>query len=296
MIIKALTIFVLLGLFAGVEQAQTFSTLKADKLYGNVKSVRREQSWTSKKGDKYVESEKSLMTADSYDKSGNKTEWLGYFGKQERPLRFTFVCDDKGKLIKELSYDIMDVADVETVYKYNADGTLAEEVVSNGLKVVYAYDSKNNKQSETTYDLAENEGGRAFGPAEKVVYFHYYKNNKLKEIAAYDLKGSRIWNPPIQAHKIVYAYNSKGETTFATVFNADNSVRSKTRYVYDSKGTPVKEFSFVAEDKTTYVYTYTYRFDERGNWIEQKKSRQISKKNSATVIPVETIYRTIVYY
>ncbi len=292
--IKALTTFVLLWLFLTITQAQSFSNLKNDGLTGNVKTLRKEQTWTTKKNDKYVESEKILMIVDNYDKDGNKTEWLGYFDK-ENPIKKTFVCDGKGKVKKEIYYNSIDELKAEVIYKYNADETLAEEISSNGVKTVYSYDSKNNKKSESTYDLATNEGGRSFGSVEKIVYFHYYKNNKLKEIGAYNLDGSRVWNPEIQAHRIIYAYDSKGQITFTTIFNENNSIRSKTRYIYDSKGMLVREFSFISQDRTTHIYNYTYEFDEIGNWIKQKKSKQIRKKQ-IIFIPIETIYRTFAYY
>ena len=293
--IKIFLTLILSGLFLGTIQAQSFSTLKNDKLKGNVKSVRKEQTWTTKKNAKYVESEKVLMTIDNYDKNGKKTEWLGYSGK-DYPIKFVFVCDDEGKLSKELSYNYLDEVDVETLYKYNENGMLAEEIISNGIKTVYAYDSNNNKKSETTYDLATDEGGRSFGSVERVLYFHYYKNNKLKEIGAYNLDGSRIWSPPLQAHRIVYAYDSKGQIAFETVFNKDNSIRSKARYFYDLDKVLIKEFSFIDYNKFAHTYKYEYEFDETGNWTKQIKSQQMRIKKKLIFIPIETVYRTIVYH
>jgi len=292
--IKTSLIFILIGLFLGTSQAQSFSNLKNDKLIGNVKSVRKEQTWTARKNGKNVESEKSLMTVDNYDKDGNKTEWLGYFGK-DYPLKFVFVCNDEGKVIKELSYNF-DEVDAETIYKYNDNGTLAEEIISNGIKKKYSYDSKNNKKSETTHDLAKDEGGRAFGSVEKVVYFHYYKNNKLKEIGAYNLDGSRVWSPPLQAHRIVYAYDSKGQIAFETVFHADNSIRRKAHYIYNSNGVLIKEFSFIDYNKFAHTYKYEYEFDETGNWSKQIKFQQMRIKKKLAFIPIETVYRTVDYY
>ncbi len=293
--IKILITFILPGLFLNIIQAQSFSNLKADRLIGNVKTVRKEQTWTTKKRDKFVESKKTLMTIDTYDKVGNKAEWAGYFGKED-PIKFAFVCDSKGKVVKELSYNYLDEVDAETIYKYNDNGTLAEEIISNGIKTVYSYDGKNNKKSETTYDLAKDEGGRAFGSVEEVVYFHYYKNHKLREIGAYNFDGSRIWSPPLQAHRIVYAYDSKDQIAFETVFHADNSIRSKAHYIYDSNGVLIKEFSFIDYNKFAHTYKYKYEFDETGNWIKQIKFQQMRIKNKLAFIPIETVYRRIDYY
>ena len=289
-----LNVLILLGLPFAFVEAQSFSTIKTDKLTVNVKSVRKEQTWTTRKNGKYIEGKKVLMTVDNYDKNGNKTEWLGYFGKDD-PIRDVFICDTEGKVIKDFSYNSIDELISETFYKYKDNGTLAEEVISNGIKTVYSYDSNNNKKSETTYDLITNEGGRAFGEVENVVYFHYYKNNKLKEIGAYNFDGSRVWSPPLQAHRIVYAYNLKGQIAFETVFFEDNSIRSKAHYFYNSNGVLAKEISFIDYNKVRHTYKYEYEFDETGNWIKQTKNQQI-RKSKSTFIPIETIYRTISYY
>lgn len=293
--ITILLTFILSGLFLGTIQAQSFSTLKNDKLKGNVKSVRKEQTWTTKKNGKYIEGENVLMTVDNYDKDGNKTEWLGYFGK-ENPLKLVFVCDDQGKVVKELSYNYLDEVDSETIYRYNENGTLAEENISNGIKTVYAHDRNDRKKSETTYDLITNEGGRAYGSVEKLVFFHYYKNKKLKEIGAYNFDGSKVWSPPLQAHRIVYAYDSKGLVAHKTVFNEDNSIRSKARYYYGSNGLLNKEISFIDYDKFAHTYKYEYEIDKTGNWTKQIKLQQMRIKKKMSFITIETIYRTIGYY
>lgn len=293
--IKTSLILILIGIFLGTSQAQSFSNLKNDKLTGYIKSVRKEQMWTKRKNGKNVESKKVLMTVENYDKDGNKIEWLNYSGK-DYPIKFVFIYNDDGKIIKELSYNYLDEVDAETMYKYNDNGTLAEEIISNGIKTVYSYNFNNNKKSEITYDLAKDEGGRAFGSVEKVVYFHYYKNNRLKEIGAYNIDGSRVWSPPLQAHRIVYAYDSKGQIAFETVFFENNSIRSKAHYFYDSKGLLIKEDSFIDYNKFAHTYKYEYEFDENGNWIKQIKFQQMRIKKNLAFMPIETVYRTISYY
>lgn len=292
--IKIPLTFLLLVFLSINSQAQSFSNLRNDKLSGKVKSVRKEQTWTSFKDGKYVEGERALMTVDNYDEDGNKTEWIGHFGKSY-PIRSVFICDAEGKIIKELSYNYLDEINAETIYKYNEDGNLIEENISNGIKVVYSYDSKKNKISEKTYDLAVAEGGRAFGSVETIVYFQYYKNNKLKEVGAYNFDGARVWSPPLQAHRIVYAYDSNGRIGYKTVFYEDNSIRSKARYFYDLNGVLVKEISFIDYNKVAHTYKYEYEVDDFGNWVKQVKSQR-NRRNKLIFIPIETIYRTLTYY
>lgn len=127
-------------------------------------------------------------------------------------------------------------------------------------------------------------------------WYNYYNNNKLKEIGAYNLDGSRVWSPPLQAHRIVYAYNSKGQIVYETVFNDDNSIRSKAGYFYDSNGVLIKEISFIDYNKFAHTYKYEYEFDETSNWIKQIKFQQMRLKKKSSFVPIETVYRTITYH
>ncbi|GEM_PF-3675633 len=272
-------------------EAQLASNLKADKLVGNVRSVRTEQTWTTKN----VESKRVLMTVETYDKRGNKTEWDAYKGS-DKPLRSLFTYDDKGNVIEQIWYDSADQLKGKTRYTYDSNGLLIKEESSNGIEIVYAYDSRGNKLSQRIFDVAKDEGPRMFGPVEKTVCYSYDRKNHLTQVVSYNPKGSRVWNPELQAHRIVYTYDGKERTTSQTVFNSDDRLRTKARYVYDSLGRIAKECLFTSKDRVTRFYRYTYRVDADGNWLAQTKSMRVASNGRRKHVPIETIYRSFEYY
>lgn len=291
MTFKFLIFATLMLLFCNFIEAQTPSNLKIDKLFGNVKTVRTERTWTTKN----VESKRVLMTIETYDQQGNKTEWSAYMGS-DKPLRSLFTFNNEGNVTKEIWYDSADQLKGNTVYTYNTKGNLIEELSSNGVRVKFTYDSRNNKTLQQVFDVAENEGQRMFGAVEKTIRYSYDKFNRPIQIAFYSPKGSRVWNPALQAHRIIYTYDREGLIASQAVFNDDNSLRTKTNYIYDLSGRTVKEILFTAKERITQVYRYNYEVDARGNWTTQTKSKQVSRRRNRSYVQVEAVYRSIEYY
>src|SRR5882672_1671090 len=97
---KLLIAAVLILPLANSVDAQLASNLKADKLIANVRSVRTEQTWTTEN----IESRRVLMTVETYDKRGNKTEWDAYKGS-DKPLRSLFTYGDRGNVIEQVWYN-----------------------------------------------------------------------------------------------------------------------------------------------------------------------------------------------
>jgi YD repeat-containing protein len=288
---KLLIAAVLMLPLANSIEAQSASTLKADKLVGNVRSVRTEQTWTTEN----VESKRVLMTVETYDNRGNKTEWDAYKGS-DKPLRSLFTYDDKGNVIEQMWYDSADQPKGKTTYTYDSNGLLIQEESSNGIKILYGYDSHGNKTSQRIFDVAKDEGPRVFGPVEKTVRYSYDRKNHLTEISSYNPNGSRVWNPALQAHRIIYTYDKQGRIRHQTVFNQNNTIRTATSYLYDSLGRIGNELMFTSKDRTTWAYRYSYRVDSTGNWIVQTKLKLVPAKGRRLYIPVETVYRSFDYY
>ena len=288
---KLLVVGSLLFSLAEFASAQTPSNVKTDKLVGNVKTVRTERTWTTRN----VEGKRVLMTVESYDRRGSKTEWDAYMGR-DQPTRGLFTYDDNGNATQEVWYDSADQLMGKTLFSYDPKGNLIEENSSNGIRIIYSYDSHNNRISQRILDLAKDEGPRMFGPVEKTVRYSYDRKNHLKEVSTSNPNGSRAWNPALQAHRIVYAYNGKGQTISQTVFNANNAVRTSTRYVYDPLGRVEREFLFTAKDGIVRVFRYAYKVNGSGNWTVQTKSKRITRGGKRIYVPIETVYRDIEYY
>jgi periplasmic protein TonB len=96
------------------------------------------------------------------------------------------------------------------------------------------------------------------------------------EVAAYDIKGAKIENAyyPVPGAAItgkeVYKYDDKGNIMEMTL--------------QDEKGTLLSK------------ETYTYEFDQFGNWIKMTTSVAVIENGKITFEPTEITYRTISYY
>ncbi len=96
------------------------------------------------------------------------------------------------------------------------------------------------------------------------------------EVAAYDIKGAKI------------------ENAYYPVSGA--AVTGKEVYKYDDKGNIVE--MTLQDEKGTLLSkeTYTYEFDQFGNWIKMTTAVAIIENGKLTFEPTEVTYRTISYY
>lgn len=98
----------------------------------------------------------------------------------------------------------------------------------------------------------------------------------LLEVAAYDIKGSKIDNSyfPVEGGSLtgkeVYKYDEKGNITEMTLQAADGSVLSKE--------------------------TYSYAFDSVGNWTKMTTAVAVVEGGKVIYEPSEVTYRTITYF
>jgi protein TonB len=98
----------------------------------------------------------------------------------------------------------------------------------------------------------------------------------VMEVVAYDIKGNKIENAyyPVAGAaltgKEVYKYDDKGNIAEMTLLNADGSLLSKE--------------------------TYTYEFDQFGNWTKMTTSVALIEGGKLSYEPTEVTYRMITYY
>lgn len=97
--------------------------------------------------------------------------------------------------------------------------------------------------------------------------------------------------------QIRYVYKYSGNQREELVYSADGSLNQRYLAILDDKGTEVEQTSFetrsgAIRDK----YSYRYKFDAQGNWIEQTTSKQMTKDGKSQYVPSYIYYRTIVYY
>jgi PBP1b-binding outer membrane lipoprotein LpoB len=172
-----------------------------------------------------------------YDANGNMIELSNYKsdGAVNSTVRSTY--DANGKLIKE-----------ETIL-----GDVKVELVS-AIKT----DAKGNK--------IEQEDVR---PTGNIIfnYKYYYK---------YDEKGQQIERIAYRGNgtflfKYIFKYDDNGNKTEWIQQGSDSSVVGKVIYKYNQKNDLAEETQYNKEGNVNAIYTYTYEFDKKNNWIRRKK-------------------------
>lgn len=165
---------------------------------------------------------------------------------------------------------------------------------------------------------------RAFDPflkLENVILYTYDKANNLTELAANDFDDRRLrretwsWNRATSS-KTHSVYGETNELRKKTVYELreDGTLRREVRSAYDSgeqpvtrseiycdaKGHPEKELVYDADaTDPKYEYTYGYKYDAKGNWTEERKSRVImysGKRMQDSQYAPEITKRELQYY
>jgi hypothetical protein len=172
-----------------------------------------------------------------YDANGNMIELSNYKadGKVNSTIRSTY--DASGKLIKE------------------------ETLLSNGnvdLVSSIKTDAKGNK--------IEQEDVRPMGNIvfNYKYYYKYDEKGQLTERIAYRGNGTFLF-------KYVFNYDDNGNRTEWIQQGSDSSVVGKVIYKYNEKNDLAEQTEYNGNGSVKAIYTYSYEFDKKNNWIRRKK-------------------------
>jgi PBP1b-binding outer membrane lipoprotein LpoB len=172
-----------------------------------------------------------------YDANGNMVELSNYKadGKVTSTIRSTY--EASGKLIKE-----------ETIL---GDGTV--DLVS-AIKT----DAKGNK--------IEQEDVRPMGNIifNYKYYYKYDEKGQLTERIAYRGNGTFLF-------KYVFKYDDNGNRIEWIQQGQDSSVVGKVIYKYNEKNNLAEQTEYKGDGSVKAIYTYSYEFDKKGNWLRRKK-------------------------
>jgi hypothetical protein len=224
--------------------AQTKSDRDWDDLLGLVQSVVVEEARIINVSGQYVEKDRRHWRTTTYDRTGNKIKEeprpptsAAFSGNwEERRVERIFEGE---RLVEERSYI--------------GNGSLVS-------KDVWKYDSQ-GRQSEWLFYYADE------------------KTSKLKLNGRwaykYDARGnvierSRFKGCCILEQREAANHDEKGNIAEYAYYNADGSLRSKTRY--------------------------SYEYDSVGNWIKKTTFSWVTKDGKSFFEPVEVSYRAITYY
>jgi hypothetical protein len=202
------------------------------------------------------------------------------------------VYDLKGRLIETLSSNAgieihsrtMVRLGGKTICIYDAQDRLAKALnfTPEGQYTsyeIYSYDSQNRLTGTTIHTAAGKETGKRT---------YSYFPDKREVVATWNFFYEERVLPPM---KDLLSYNEKGQWTKRTEFNRSSSPSAVITFAYDKDGNFIKASTCC---EYTYAHSYTYKFDNHGNWIEQQNIYlQPSKEPNPEWMRK---YRVITYY
>lgn len=210
-----------------------------------------------------------------YTQSGAK-------GKRER--EFEKYYDEKGNLIKEISYT-EDYPSAVTVW-----GFIDKNRVSKTNEIYFDEDQRTPLGNPFITMSADGSLKNPDAPKdERYTIKHDYKYNddgKLIEEFSYSNNGE-LWS------RRVYNYEeSRKEELY---YGQNGDLWSRTYETLDEDGNVIESYSKI-DGKIEDRNFYTYEFDEKGNWIVQKifEKKKVKGKTVSEILWIS--YRTITYY
>lgn len=188
-----------------------------------------------------------------YDDKGKRLSRDLYNAYGKLQMKFLYVYDNKGAKIAYNSYSPTGELNDSYLYKNDDKGRMIEEVwikkdKSFGSKYTYEYDKMGKVAKMCQYTASEKQ-------VDNCTSYKYDKNGRISEIEIYNSNNSL-------SRRSVITYDEKGN-------------EKEIKY-YDGKGTFLEERS------------YTYKFDNNGNWIERIES--------INQFPKSLLEREITYY
>ena len=282
---KCLALLILTFACAHPSTAQTQTDRESAGVIGPVRTVRVETARVSDVSGQLVEGERAVAQIFSFDMKGGLTE-RSVFNRGGSPdrKRRSYTYDAKGR-------------ESERAF-LNADGVLTSKAVS-------TYDVKGRKVEMTFY----NPGGEV-NHVEKFEYddrgkmireVHLNPDGTIRNASAYthDASGRLIeWSlykpDGSLSQRRVSTYDEKGRETGWTIYRGEGTPALGQRRSYNERGNVVESLRY-GNGVLVSRETFTYEFDERGNWVRRRTLSETVKGGiSHTEIQVD--YRTITYY
>lgn len=207
------------------------------------------------------------------------------------------------------SYD-RDGAAIESL-SHNADIEIhSQQIVALDHSSIYVYNQKGQLEKIAHYDPDGSDRGR--------IEYRYDSEGRLIErktyVGAKELfhKGIITYPAKLQSlektdsyhegrvvpgYQLLSTFNEKGELIERLTLKHDGSPDHKIIYSYDDKGNLTKEAHYNEKNVYSWAHLYSYKFDNRGNWVERKDmytqpDREAKSDDRAWMMT----YRVITYY
>jgi len=227
--------------------------------------------------------ERELFRTWAFDAAGVATERVIYLYNWRdgslRERRITLF--DAGEPLATVAYDADDQPIGQTVFRYDGEGRLVEEVTVDAegaetRRIVYEHDAAGNILRATLY-----QGGALARTVER----DFDANGALLEERTFDAEGrlsevDRYLVPGLEYAYEQYAEEGEVEATgrvirnaFGTVLievlNPDGSFEESYAWTYDERGREVEYRTVYDKGQIDVLLSYVYEDDDRGSWVRQ---------------------------
>ncbi len=227
--------------------------------------------------------ERELFRTWAFDEAGIAVERVLYlYDWRDGSLRERRVTlFDAGQPLATVAYDVDDQPTGQTVFRYDGQGRLVEEVTVDGdgvetRKTAYAHDAAGNVVRVEQY---------LGGALDRTVERDYDANGALLEERRFDAEGrlsqlNRYLVPGLEYAYEQYDEESEIETVGRVIENAfgtvlievldpDGNVMESYAWAYDERGRVLERRSVYDEGQQEELLTYAYDDDDRGNWVRE---------------------------
>lgn len=317
-------------------QASAQTGLKCPELKPGTRSVTISRMQPVRRGGSWLEGSPRNVIAVSCDQHGMKTAEAEYDGKSLL-LKHTFVYKEKEEA-RAVCAGLKTGERPDTTFS-DEDRSPPDEFCRRALKkdfgVVLVHDASTGAGPENSRGPIRRifrlygPGGlvseeRAFDQQmnlESVTIYAYDKTGDLTGRTVNDFDGRQLEREAFTRSKAAGSrthavYGANDQLLKKTVYELreDGSLRREVRFTYgsgeqeasrseiycDEKGRPLKELAYDADAAgPKYEYTYAYKYDAKGNWTEERRTRALiydGKRLADTQYAPEISKRALVYY
>ena len=171
----------------------------------------------------------------------------------------------------------------------------SENIVNLSYKQYFTY-------NETSEKLIEIRSFTSEGIPTAKVKFVYSNKGELTDKDEYSLDAERkevtiistdYYDDRVLTDKYTLQYNDKNQWIKRTTYNKDDTIKNSVTFEYDKQGLLAKKINCC---EYNFYHTYEYKFDKKGNWIEQIET-YYQENEARKWIGLESMrtYRTITY-
>jgi len=257
-------------------------------LRGPVRSVFVATAVPVDQGGGWEPGEQKPVSLDTYDKRGNRTEYVAYTADGAVSERAAFSYDAQGNEIEMIRHTDSDAPARRTVSLYDAQGHGTESRL-------YAADGTLARRTVVTADVGGNE----------LVTQSYDSQGALegRTVATYDASGNLeeanwYYADDKQGGRTVYRRDTKSVLLSSTSFAyaPDEALQSRTDATYDIRGNPTEMIWYGESGRFKRTERSTYRYDVFGNWTQRTTTTSVVRGDVSSFAPPVVAYRTIAYY